>query len=351
MSPRATLEPRSSPLPTDPPSSRGIFEIGCGFRASKVLLSAVELNLFAALSGQPLDAPALTRRLGLHERGARDFFDALVALGILKRDEEGLYSNTPEADLYLDCNKPSYIGALFEQYNAIGYGLWGSLTEALRTGSPQIETTDGRHLTRLYADPRQLRIFVKSMTGASRLAARTIAARFPWSEYRTVMDIGTAEGCFPVEVALAHPQISGGGFDLPELQGMFEAYVGEHALADRLQFHGGDFFSDVLPTADVIVLGRILHNWDLDTKRMLLRKAYDALPKGGTLIVYETFVTDDRRSNATGLLASLNMLLWTAGGFDCRSADCVEWMRDAGFRDINVEALVAGDSMVIGRKP
>jgi hypothetical protein len=330
-------------MAADLPSSRGIFEVGFGYRASKVLFSAVELDLFTALSERPLDAAALMRRLGLHERGARDFFDALVSLGILQRSEDGQYSNTPEAELYLVCSKPTYVGSLFEQYNAIGYGLWGSLTQALRTGLPQIETTAGRHLTNLYADPLRLRMFVKSMTGASRLVAKAIAARFPWRDYQSVMDIGTAEGCLPVEVMLAHPHIRGGGFDLPELRSIFEAYVCEHALADRLQFHSGDFFEAALPTADVIVLGRILHNWDLDTKRMLLRKAYDALPKGGALIVYETLIPEDRRRNAAGLLASLNMLLWTAGGFDFSGADCGEWMRDAGFCDIHVESLVAGD--------
>jgi hypothetical protein len=331
-------------------SPQRIFDVGCGFRASKALLSAIELDVFTVLSAQSLDAAALMRKTGIHERGAKDFFDSLVALGILERSEGGLYSNTPEAGLYLDRHKPTYIGSLFEQYNTIGYGLWNSLTQALRTGLPQIGTTPGQHFENLYADPARFRTFVRSMTAGSLLTAKAIAVQFPWKDYRNVVDIGTAEGCLPVEVARAHSHIRGGGFDLPELREMFEGYTREHGLDDRLQFHSGDFLKNPLPAADVIVLGRILHNWDLDTKRMLLSKSFDALPDGGAIIVYESLISEDRRSHPAGLLASLNMLLWTAGGFDFSSADCAQWMRDAGFRNIRIEALVAGESMVIGKK-
>jgi O-methyltransferase domain/Dimerisation domain len=334
----------------EPPSPHTIFDIGCGYRASKVLLSAIELDVFTVLSDQPLDATALTQHIGIHDRGARDFFDILVALGLLMRDDKGQYATTLETGLYLDQRKSTYIGSMFEQYNASEYGLWGSLTEALRTGSPQTGIAAAQHFAGLYADPARFRRFVKSMTGSSLLAAKAIAARFPWQDYRTVVDIGTAEGCLLVEVALAHPHMSGGGFDLPELREMFEANVRERGLDDRLQFHAGDFFTMPLPAGDVIVLGRILHNWNLDIKRMLLGKAYHALPKGGALIVHETLIPEDRRSNAVGMLASLNMLLWTAGGYDFSGSECAQWMREAGFDDIQTEPLATEQSMVIGKK-
>jgi hypothetical protein len=337
-------------MPSPHPSPERIFDIGAGFRASKVLLSAIELDVFTILSERPLDAVALMRRTGLHERGARDFFDALVALGMLERDADGLYASAPEAAFYLDRQKPGYIGSLFEQYNSIGYGLWNSLTEALRTGSPQMGIAAARHCASLYTDPARLRTFVKSMTAGSLLPARAIAAQFPWARYRTFVDVGTAEGCLPVEVALAHSTLRGIGFDLPELREVFEDYVRKHGVADRLQFDGGNFFETALPTADVVVYGRILHNWDLDTKKMLLSKAYDALPRDGALIVHECLVPDDRRSGASGLLASLNMLLWTAGGGDFSGADCIQWMREAGFRNLRVEPLAAEQSMVVGEK-
>ena len=180
--------------------------------------------------------------------------------------------------------------------------------------------------------------------------ASAIAAKFPWTDYRTLMDIGTAQGCLPVQIARAHSHISGGGFDLPELSKTFTNYVSENGLTDRLNFHGGSFFDDDLPEADVLVFGRVLHNWDLETKKMLLRKAYRALSKGGAVIVYDMLIDDERRSAVDGLLSSLNMLVWTAAGFGYSGTECTAWMREAGFDEFRVDPLVAGQSMVIGRK-
>jgi hypothetical protein len=121
-------------------------------------------------------------------------------------------------------------------------------------------------------------------------------------------------------------------------------------VADRLSFQPGDFFQHDLPPADVVLMGHILHDWDLATKKMLISKAYDALPPGGALIVYEAIIDDDRSQNAFGLMMSLNMLIETPGGFDYTGADCANWMREAGFTSIRVEPLVGPDSMVVAIK-
>lgn len=188
------------------------------------------------------------------------------------------------------------------------------------------------------------------MTGLSLSAARAIAQKFPWRDYRTFIDIGGAQGGVPVQVALAHSHLTGGNFDLPTVGPIFKKYVAQNGLDERLRFYPGDFFKDRLPSADVLVMGHILHDWDLDEKRMLLKKAFDALPEGGALIVYEALIDDDRRENSFGLLMSLNMLIETPGGFDYTGADCSQWMREAGFRQTRVEHLVGPDSMVIGFK-
>jgi hypothetical protein len=189
------------------------------------------------------------------------------------------------------------------------------------------------------------------MTGISMGDAHAISETFPWDRHKTVIDIGTSEGCLPVQVALGHPHLSGGGFDLPAVAPIFEKYVASAGLTDRLRFYPGDFFSDPLPAADVLVMGHILHDWSLDEKLMLLRKGYDALPAGGALIVYESIIDDDRRANAFGLLMSLNMLIETADGFDYTGADCQSWMTDVGFVDTYVQPLSGPDSMVVGTKP
>ena len=328
-----------------------IMQLGFAFWGSKTLLSAVELRLFGTLSeAGPLNVEELREQLGLHPRSARDFFDALVALGMLERDDDGRYSNTPATDLFLDPAKLSYIGGVLEMTNARLYRFWGSLTEGLRTGQPQSEVkTGGDFFETLYADPAKLAQFAGAMSGLSAATGQAIAEKFPFRNYTSVIDIGCAEGAVPVAIARAHEHLTGGGFDLPPIEPIFGAYVARHGLADRLSFCGGNFFDDPLPSADVLVMGHILHDWDLDQKRMLLRKAYDALPDGGALIVYEAIIDDDRRHNAFGLLMSLNMLI-EGLGFDYTGADCRGWMSDAGFRDSYVENLVGPDSMVVGIK-
>lgn len=333
------------------PTPEHILQVGLGFWASKTLLSAIEMEVFTELARHPEDAEALRERLGLHERSARDFFDALVALGFLER-RDGVYSNTPATELFLDKRKPSYVGGILEMANHRLYRFWGGLTEGLRTGRLQNEakTGDLPFFEALYADPARLREFLAAMSGLSHGANLAIAAQFPWAEHASFVDVGTAQGDLAVQIALANPHLSGTGFDLPEVGPVFEEYVGRNGLAGRVAFRAGSFFTDDLPAADVITMGHILHDWDLDQKRMLIGKAYDALPEGGALIVYESIIDDDRSQNAFGLLMSLNMLIETEGGFDYTAADCMGWMLEAGFSDTRAEHLVGPDSMVIGIK-
>ncbi|MEW9584220.1 methyltransferase [Paraburkholderia sp. DGU8] len=342
--------PRADHATEAAPSPEYILQVAMGFWASKTLLSAVEMQLFSHLARGPQDASQLTGALGLHPRSALDFLDALVALNLLNRTD-GVYSNTRDADLFLDQEKPGYVGGLLEMANSRLYPFWGSLTEALRTGMPQNEARQGGNVFEaIYSDGARLRTFLRAMSGVSLNAARAIAQQFPWQNYRTFIDIGAAQGALPVQVALAHPHLSGGGFDLPPVRPVFEEYVASHGLEERLHFFAGNFFDDPCPTADVLVMGHVLHDWDLDQKRALLRKCHDSLPDGGSLIVYDAMIDDERRHNAFGLLMSLNMLIETPGGFDYTGAQCIEWMREAGFTQVRVERLVGPDSMAIGIK-
>ena len=327
-----------------------ILKIGHAFQEAKVLLSAVELGLFTTLANGPLDAATLRQRLAIDARGAHDFFDALVAIGLLDRDDDGRYTNTDEAARYLDRQQSDYVGGELQFLNAQLYAKWDLLTPALKTGKPQSGARAAGNYPARYADQAALEGFAKAQTTQTLSVARELAVKFPWRDYKTIIDIGAAEGCLLVEIAQNHGHLTGGGFDLPPLKPTFDRYVQEHGLSDRLCFDAGDFFQDPLPTAEVLVIGRVLHNWDLATKTMLLTKAYGALPVGGALIVYERLIDDERRVNAAGLLASLNMLIMTAGGFDYTGADCVDWMRDAGFHDMCVEPLTAEQSMVVGFK-
>ncbi|MBV8476216.1 MAG: methyltransferase [Acidobacteria bacterium] len=334
-----------------PPRPDLIAKTSYGFISSRVLFSAIEFGLFSELAKGPLNAGEIQQRCRLHERGVRDFLDTLVTLGMLDRRGDS-YSNTVETDFYLDSAKSTYIGNYVEISSLREYQLFEHLSEALTTGAPQNEIKSNQEdwVDALYATPERLRFFLRGMTGHSLPSAMAIAQKFPWTKYKTFADIGTAEGCLPVRVAMAHPHLTGEGFDLPAVRAFFEEYIASFRLQDRVRFHVGDFFKDPLPSADVLTMGMILHDWNLEMKMTLLQKALEALPRGGSLIVYDHVIDDERRENLNGLLMSLLMLVETQGGFDYTGADCCGWMRKAGFRETYVEELNGIESMVVGIK-
>jgi SAM-dependent methyltransferase len=347
MTQTTVAKPAGAPPAASPDA---ILQLGFGFWGSKVLLSAVELGVFTALAETSADLETLRSRLGLHPRPARDFLDALVALGMLQR-QDGRYANTPATEAFLDRAKPAYLGGILEMVNARLFRFWAELTEGLRTGVPQNETkTGGSFFTELYADPARLREFARAMTALSTGSIIAIGEQFPWSGHRTFADIGCAEGGLGVHLARRHAHLSGVGLDLPVLAPVFQEHVSAAGLSERLRFQAGDFLVDELPAADVLVFGHVLHDWGLDAKRLLIDKAYRALPPEGAIICYDAVIDDDRRHNAFGLLMSLNMLIELPDGFDYTGAECQQWLQAAGFRRTYVEHLAGPESMVVGIK-
>lgn len=338
----------SAPGPLSPAN---ILQTGLAFWNAKTLLSAIEFGLFSRLALGPADLSTLQKDLNLHGRASRDFLDALVALGFLEREND-LYRNTAETDFFLDRSKPSYIGGMLEMANSRLFPFWNHLSEGLRSGKPQNEARVGGEafFESLYSDEDRLRQFLRAMTGVSQGANICIAQKFPWSNYSSFVDVGTAQGDLALQVAKANPHLKGIGFDLPPVQPIFEEYIKDNSLSERVTFQPGSFFEVDIPSADVVLMGHILHDWDLKTKKMLIEKAFKALPVGGALIVYESIIDDDRKKNAFGLLMSLNMLIETPGGFDYTGADCCSWLLEAGFSKTRVEHLVGPDSMVIAIK-
>lgn len=328
-----------------------ILDVATGYWASRTLLSAIELDLFTHLGSGEQDVDALVGELGLHPRGARDFFDALVALGFLTRDGDR-YRNTRESRMFLDRAKPLYIGGSFAMSMPRLWGAWGGLTDALRTGEPQFDGAEKSTdvFSALYAEPGLRDRFLESMAGASAAAGMALARSKLWGDYRTFVDVGTALGTVPVQIAKAQPHLRGTGFDLPAVREPFESYVADRGLADRIRFRGGDFFADPLPEADVVIMGHVLHDWDIGEKRELIARAYDAVPDGGMLLIYEALIDDERQCGEFGLLMSLNMLVDTPGGFNFTAGECTDWLRSAGFSQVRVEPLAEPDSLVIAVK-
>jgi ketosteroid isomerase-like protein/SAM-dependent methyltransferase len=328
-----------------------IIQLGLGFWPAKVVQAAVELGVFTELASAPGDADELGTRLGLHPRGTRDFLDTLVSLGLLDR-VAGRYRNTAAAAAFLDrANQETYLGGILELASELWYPSWGRLTTALRTGARQNNTGDDGTdpFDVLYADPDRARRFQRAMAAGAAGSATALTDRLPWDRVATVADIGCSGGALLATVLKRHRHLTGVGFDLPQMRPGFEETVKEFDLAERMLFVPGNFFTDALPRADVLVLGHVLHDWDLETKRMLLRKAREALPPGGLVAIYDTLIDDERRTRTEALLMSLHMLLESPGGFDYTEADCLTWLTEAGFRDCRVEHLAGPDHLVTAR--
>lgn len=332
-----------------------IIQTGLGFWASKSLLSAVELGLFTTLADKAMTGEELNAALGLHARANPDFFDTLLALGFLERDGEGAsarYRNTQETAAFLDRSKASYVGGILEMANARLYRFWGDLTEALKTGKPQNEMKNGGKsmFGELYADPARLEQFIEAMTGVSTANFMALAEKFDFSRYNTLCDVGGAAGVLSIMVASRHKHIACISADLPEVSPIAQRKIARFGLTDRVQTKDIDFFADPLPKADVITMGMILHDWNLDNKMMLIRKAYAALPEGGAFIAVESLIDDARRQNAFGLMMSLNMLIEFGEAFDFTGADFTRWCKAAGFKRTEIIPLAGPASAAVAYK-
>jgi hypothetical protein len=337
------------------PSPSHIMQIGMGFWASKTVLSAVELELFTHLGSEAMAGEEIGERLGLHPRAIYDFLDTLVALGLLERDGEGSdgrYRNTAETAAFLDKGSPAYVGGILEMCNARLYRFWGDLTEALQTGKPQneIKHTGKPMFDELYNDPARLEQFMDAMQGISLGNFHALAEKFDFSRYKTVCDVGGATGQLCTTLAARHPHLRFTSYDLPVVAPIAEKAIAAAGLTDHVATASGDFFADPLPRADVITMGLILHDWNLDRKMHLIRAAYEALPEGGAFIIIENLIDDARRENAFGLMMSLNMLIEFGDAFDFTGSDFAGWCREVGFREVEILPLAGPASAGIAYK-
>ena len=332
-----------------------IMQVGTGFMATKTLLTAVNMELFTILSKRELSGKDIQSRLGLHNRNLYDFLDALVALGFLKRTgikETSLYKNAPDSDMFLDKNKPSYVGGILEMCNNRLYPFWNDLEDGLKTGLPQNETKNGGEpiFEAVYADPKKLREFVSAMGGVQMGNFIAFAKQFDFSPYKTLCDIGGAGGALSAQVATNHKHMQCTTFDLAPVSPIAKENLNAMGLGEKVKVVSGDFFTDNFPKADIITMGQILHDWGTKDKKMLIQKAYDALPKGGALVIIENIIDDNRSENAFGLLMSLNMLIETTEGYDFTVSDFNKLAKEAGFTKMKIMPLTGPSSAAIAIK-
>src|SRR3954451_5462466 len=337
------------------PDPGAIIQTAFAFWSSKVLLTAVEFGVFTKIGDRRVGGTELGAEIGLHSRGISDFLDALVAMQFLGREGDGpsaKYHNTPAGALYLDSNSPRYLGGILVMLNARLFKFGHDLPEALRTGKQQNEAKHGQKgvFEELYEELPRLEQFMGAMTGLSRINFEAFAAKFDFSNFKTLCDVGGATGLLCIEVANRHPHLSCTSFDLPPVEPIAKKHIAAAGLTDRIGTACGDFFKDPLPKADIITMGMTLHDWNLEKKLHLIRSAYDALPPGGALVAIEALIDDARRENVQGLLMSLNMLIEFGDAFDYSGADFRQWCGEAGFKRFEVIHLAGPSSAAVAYK-
>ncbi|WP_244287286.1 acetylserotonin O-methyltransferase [Amycolatopsis rubida] len=316
-----------------------ITRTGTAFCSAKILLTALELGVFEAATEDTTE-PELRTRLGLHPRASLTLLQALVSLGLLRRRGEH-YRNAPAAQRHLVRSEPSYRGGYLLRANHMLYPAWGRLTEAVRSGEPQVDLP----FAEMTGDPARLRRYLDMMDSLSAPVAEELVRSVDWSIHRRVLDVGGARGNLVSLLALAHPHLEVGVFDLPQMEAPFHEHTSAHGLAERATFHPGDFFRDPLPEHETIVIGHVLHNWAPEQRQAIVAKAAEALPPGGTLLVYDQMIAAGL-SDPESLITSLTMLLTTDGGAEYSAAQCEDWMKTAGLRPVSAVPIGVHDFLV-----
>src|SRR5258706_5527791 len=342
---------------TNQPSPSSIMQIGTGFWASKILLSAIRFQLFTRLAEHKRMAGKdikISLNLNCTDRHMYDFLDALTVFGFLNREgilETAVYSTSLDTDTFLDKNKPSYIGGILEMMNNRLYRFWGDLEEGLITGRAQNEAKAGQDFFGLiYQDSNKLREFINAMTGIQMGNFMMFAQKFDFSKYTTLADIGGSAGLLSLMVAKHQAHMTCTTVDLPPVVPIAVETIQKFQLADRVRAQRGDFFEEPFPKADIITMGNILHDWDEEKKILLMKKAYEALPVGGAFVAIEGIIDDERKQNAFGMMMSLNMLIETGTGFDYTFADFNKWAKIAGFKSTALLGLAGPSSAAIAYK-
>lgn len=321
-----------------------VIQMGSAYTRAKLVQSAVEIGLFGLLAKAPATTPEICAELDIHPRIAPDFLDALAAIGLL-RHEGDRYVNSTGAQRFLVPGEPDYVGGFLELATVL-YDAWSGLTATLRRGGPPPEYRPED----LYGDepknPEFFAKYVEGMDSANKNVAPELARRIDWSGVRTFADIGGCRGNVSAALVRAHPHLTGTVYDVKPTEPYFHEHMARLGTADKVRFQAGDFFREELPSADVLIFGHVLHDWSPEHRRMLLGKAADALAGGGTVVVYDRMI-DDERTNLPNLLLSLNMIIGTPGGSEYTVGECHTWLAEAGFRVRSTEVLPTRDVLVV----
>ncbi|WP_131785782.1 methyltransferase [Protofrankia symbiont of Coriaria ruscifolia] len=350
----ATPGPPTSRTPSPAaPSPAALMSVVTGARAARILYAADHLDVFSTLAERAATPAELAERLGLRPDATADLLATLAGLGLLERDGPR-YRGTPVTDFFLARSSPGYLGGFLEFCRTVLDPAFDGLAHTLRTGeSVNTAAGDGDPFRPHYDDSAARDAFLAAMDTLSRPLA-VLLSGLDWSGQTDVVDVGGARGDLAARLANAQPHLRVSVFDLPQVAPAAHAHLAALqragvARADTVSFVAGDFFTDPLPTADAVIFGHVLHNWDRDARVELLRAAFRALRPGGRVLIYDPLLNPENPAYAAAL-SSLNMRVWTAGGSEYTEAEATDWLHNAGFVDVGAQPLGPNDILLTAVK-
>ncbi|MBI3863605.1 MAG: homocysteine methyltransferase [Planctomycetia bacterium] len=301
-----------SPPPPDPSP---VLDLLVAFRRSKAMFAAVSLGVFDALAGGQKSLAELAAELKVDADALERLLGACVGMDLL-RFSRGRYENTEISNSYLCAHSPHRLTGYLNYSNSVMWKLWERLEDAVREGThrwQQVFGWDGPIFSHFFRDERAKREFLMGMHGFGLISSPHVVAAFDLGRFRTFVDLGGATGHLAIAACRRYPHLNAIVFDLPEAVPLAREMAGASDVSDRVKIAAGDFFADPLPAGDLFALGRILHDWSEEKIRKLLGRIYDALSKGGGLLIAEKLLLENQAGPAWAQLQNLNMLTCTEG--------------------------------------
>jgi len=315
---------------------------------SAILITAVDLNLFEALKDDFLSIDEIKEKCGIkiRNRNLMDFLDILYINNHLSREGKLETAKYKVSDNLFLKENPNNLLPLIKMMKRI-LKRYENLPETMRTGK---YPNDEDLFKELYADPENTPSFLRTISMLQLESFKLVAKDFDFSSYNTCLDIGGCLGAFSIEMKLVNPHLDVTTFDLPLIENYVNDFLKEEEMHDKVKVISGDFFEEEFPKTDIVSMGNILHDWSLERKRLLIRKAYDCLNENGVFIVIEKFIDNDREVDTPGIYMSFTLLVEGFDGYNTSKEELEALSKEAGFKSIEFHTEKDGIEVAFLRK-
>jgi ubiquinone/menaquinone biosynthesis C-methylase UbiE len=324
------------------PTPEKVMQIITGGWATSILGAACQHGIFTALEGNPADTDTVAKKTGISARGAQALLDGLTGLGFLTLSE-GRYQNSPDASAFLVKGKPSYLGGMAEVFLQ-DFPTWQNLPEAAKTGLPSARNTVE------VADNPFWHVLVPAIAALSFPVAQMAAERLGVANAGAVswLDVGGGSGVWSAVWLGANKQATGTQLDWPNVNKIGRSFVSNFGVADRFKTIDGDFHTTDFGTEkyDFAIYAHIAHQVSPADNVTIFRKFRKALKPGGTLVINDFVLNDDRTGHPFAMLFASQMLVVTKDGFTYRQSDYRNWLAEAGFNSVDIVATPTPATLV-----